>query len=212
MGLKRASVGGLLAAGLGGALVHRSATGYCHAYGALGIDTYQKTPARPEDYYERGVHVEQSYMIQKPVEVVYAFWRDFANLPSFMDHLENVEVLSSTRSRWTAKAPLLGQVSWEAEIIHDQPNELIAWKSVENSTVANAGTVTFKNKDVDGQPQTEVKVVLDYIPPAGIIGKSIAQLFGEEPSQSIREDLRKLKMKLEAGEVATTEGQPQGRC
>jgi uncharacterized membrane protein len=190
LGLKRASLGGLLVAGVGGALVYRSTTGYCPAYGALGIDTHHDTAARPEDYFERGVHVEQSYMIQRPVEEVYRFWRDFANLPVFMDHLQKVEVLSSTRSRWTAKAPLLGQVSWEAEIIHDQPNELIAWKSVEHATVANAGTVTFKRRDVEGQPQTEIKVVLDYIPPAGAEGQSIAQLLGEEQSHTFREYLR----------------------
>jgi uncharacterized membrane protein len=212
LGLKRASLPGLLVAGLGGALVYRSTTGYCPAYGMMGIDTHQETAARPEDYFERGVHVEQAYMIQRPVEEVYHFWRDFSNLPTFMDHLQKVEVLSSTRSRWTAKAPLLGQVSWEAEIIHDQPHELIAWKSVEHSTVANAGTVTFKRRDVDGQPQTEIRVVLDYIPPAGAVGKSLAQMFGQEPSQTIREDLRKLKMRLEAKEVATTEGQPKGTC
>jgi len=211
-GLKRASLNGLLVAGLGGALVYRSTTGYCPAYGAMGIDTAQKEGARPEDYFERGVHVEQSYMIQKPVEEVYAFWRDFSNLPTFMDHLQQVEVLSSTRTRWTAKAPLLGQVSWEAEIIHDQPNELIAWKSVEHSTVANAGTVTFTRRDVEGQPQTEVKVVLDYIPPAGSVGTMVAKMFGEEPSQTIKEDLRKFKMKMEAGEIATTNGQSKGRC
>jgi uncharacterized membrane protein len=211
-GLKRMSLGGLLVAGVGSALVYRSTSGYCPAYGVLGIDTAGKNAARPEDFFERGVHVEQAYLIHKPVEDVYAFWRDFTNLPAFMQHLDNVEVLSPSRSRWTAKAPLGRQVSWEAEIIHDQPNELIAWKSVEHSTIANAGTVKFTKRDQEGQPQTEVKVILDYIPPAGTVGKVIAQMFGSEPSQTIKEDLRRFKMVMEAGEVATTDGQPQGRC
>jgi uncharacterized membrane protein len=209
LGLKRMSLGGLAAAGVGAALVHRSMSGHCPAYEALGIDTAQNHSARPEEYYRHGVHVEQSYIIHKPVEEVYGFWRNLANLPLFMEHLSKVEVLTATRSRWTARAPMGQSVSWEAEIIHDQPGELISWKSVEHSTVANAGTVLFKKQ---GNEATEVKVVLDYIPPAGTVGKVIAQMFGKEPSQTIKEDLRRFKRQMETGETPTTDGQPQGRC
>jgi uncharacterized membrane protein len=208
LGLKHGGLVSRLALlGLGGSLLYRSTTGYCSLYGVLGINTAQDQPATPEQYFARGVHVEKSYLVAKPAAELYAFWRDFANLPRFMKHLEKVEVLSPTRSRWTAKAPLGQTVSWEAEIIHDQPNELIAWKSMENSTVANAGSVRFLSEQGG---ETIVKVVLDYIPPGGTAGKLIAQLFGEEPSQQIQEDLRRFKSIMETGEAPTTQGQSQG--
>jgi uncharacterized membrane protein len=193
--------------GLGGALLYRSTTGYCSVYGVLGINTAQDKPASPEQYFERGIHVEKSYLVMKPAPELYHFWRDFANLPRFMNHLEKVEILSPTRSRWTAKAPFNQTVSWEAEIIHDQPHELIAWKSMENSTVANAGSVRFIKQNDN---ETIVKVNLDYIPPGGAAGKLLAQIFGEEPSQTIQEDLRRFKTLMETGEIPTTQGQSQG--
>jgi uncharacterized membrane protein len=209
LGLKR---GGLLTRlallSAGGALLYRSTTGYCPAYGVLGINTAQDRPASPEQYFQRGVHVEKSYLIAKPAAELYAFWRNVENLPRFMRHLEKVEELSNTRSRWTAHAPFGRRVSWEAEIIHDIPNELIAWKSMENSNIANAGSVTFTP---GREGHTEVKVVLDYIPPAGAVGRIIAQLFGEEPSQTIAEELRRFKHLMETGETASSQGQAQGR-
>ncbi len=185
--------------GTGGALLYRSTTGYCSVYGVLGLNTANDAPATPEQYFERGIHVEKSYVIKKPAAELYAFWRKFENLPKFMTHLQQVERLSETRSQWTAKAPFGQSVSWEAEIIHDQPNELISWKSVENSTVANTGTVRFEPL---GEGETVVKVVLDYIPPGGAAGKLLAQMFGEEPGQSVHEDLRRFKQMMETGEAS----------
>ena len=168
--------------------------------------TAQDRPASPEQYFSRGVHVEKSYLIHRHAAELYHFWRDFSNLPQFMTHLISVEPLSDTRSRWTAKAPFGRKVSWEAEIIHDSPNELISWKSVENSAVANVGTVLFipHGGGGDGRAEglTEVRVVLDYIPPAGTLGKIIAELFGEEPAQTVQEGLRRFKRMAEAGSLA----------
>jgi uncharacterized membrane protein len=206
--LRRSSLTGkLLFGALGGAMLQRAATGYCSCYKACGINSAQQHPARAEDYFERGIHVETSYMISANPEKLYAFWHDFSNLPKVMRHLVKVESLTNTRSKWTACGPMGRTVSWEAEIIHDVPNELISWKSVGESDVENAGTVIFKPAR-DGQ--TEVKVVLDYIPPAGRVGKMVAQLFGEAPEQTIKEDLKRFKSLMETGEVATTEGQSRG--
>ena len=44
--------------------------------------------------------------INKPPEELYAFWRDFDNLPKFMNHLESVTAQDDTHSHWVAKAPL----------------------------------------------------------------------------------------------------------
>jgi uncharacterized membrane protein len=109
-----------------------------------------------------------------------------------------------------ARAPAGMSVEWDATIINDEPDALIAWRSLERADVDHAGSVRF----VPG-PQgrgTEVRVILDYIPPAGQIGKAVAKLFGEAPDQQIREDLRRFKRLMETGEIATVEGQPQGKC
>jgi uncharacterized membrane protein len=98
-------------------------------------------------------------------------------------------------------------VSWDAEIINDEPNRLIAWRSLEGATVDNAGSIRFVPTPDRG---TEVRVVLDYIPPAGKLGAGVAWMFGRGASSEIKEDLRRFKALMETGEVPTTEGQP--RC
>jgi uncharacterized membrane protein len=146
--------------------------------------------------------------VKRPVEEVYRFWRDLANLPSFMVHLASVEPIDNGRSRWTANAPAGRTVQWEAEVVEDKPNERIAWRSLEGSQVGNSGSVWFAPAPRGGG--TEVRVELAYDPPGGALGKVVAKLFGEEPQQQITDDLRRLKQVLETGEVVRSEGSPEG--
>ncbi len=155
------------------------------------------------------VLVQKGFTINRPADELYAFWRRLENLPSFMTHLESVTDLGEGRSRWVAKAPLGTSVEWEAEITDEDPGRYIAWRSVEGSTIANAGVVRF-----DPAPAgrgTEVRVSIEYAPPAGALGDTIAKLFGEAPEQQLDDDLRRFKNLVEAGEVPTTEGQSSGR-
>ncbi len=126
-----------------------------------------------------------------------------------MLHLQSVTVKDLTHSRWVANAPAGRTVAWDAEIINDKENELIAWRSVGNADIDNAGSVHFT--PAPGGRGTVVKVVLEYVPPAGQAGKLVAKLFGEEPDTQVREDLRHFKEIMEAGEIPTTEGQSSGR-
>ena len=214
IGLTRRSMPGLILAGIGGGLIHRAVTGHCRVFGALGINTVddKQEQARPEDYFERGIHVEEVYTINKTPWDLYAYWRNFENLPRIMSHLESVQVIDERRSHWVAKAPAIagGKVEWDAEIINDEPNALIAWRSLPGADVDHAGSVRFV-PGVEGRG-TEVKVVIDYLPPAGVVGKWVAKLFGEEPEQQIHEDLRNFKRFMETGEIPTTDGQPRGTC
>jgi uncharacterized membrane protein len=157
--------------------------------------------------YELGIRVERSVTVNKPREEVYRFWRDLENLPQFMKHLRSVRTLDAKRSQWIASGPAGRAVEWEAEIINEIENELIGWRSLEGSQVDNAGSVHFK--DVPGRG-TEVRVLLQYNPFAGVVGATFAKLWGEEPSQQIAGDLRRFKQIMEAGEVPSTEGQPRG--
>lgn len=214
-GLSRGSLPGLLLAAVGGGLAYRGVSGHCPAYESLGINTSESdsaAAAAPEDYYRHGIHVDVSMTIERTPWDLYQFWRNFENLPRFMEHLESVNVIDEKRSHWVAKAPAIagGKVEWDAEIINDEPNSLVAWRSLENANVDNAGSVRFV-PGPEGRG-TEVRVVIDYIPPGGRLGKWVAKLFGEEPTQQIREDLRRFKRLMETGEIPTTQGQPKGAC
>jgi uncharacterized membrane protein len=193
----------------GTALVYRGATGHCDVYGALGLSTAARGDAASVRH-GAGVKVEKSVLINESPEELYRFWRDFENLPRFMKHLEAVHVMDDKRSHWTAKAPAGRTVEWDAEIIQERENELIAWRSLEDADVANAGSVRFEKAPVDRG--TLVKVALNYEPPAGTLGLLVAKLFGEEPERQVEEDLRRFKQLIETGEIATTEGQSSGRA
>lgn len=147
--------------------------------------------------------VSRSVTINRGRHEVYAFWRNFENLPQFMRHLEAVKVIDEKRSTWTAKAPAGTSVTWNAEILEDVPGERISWRSLPDSSITNAGTVRFV--DAPGDRGTEVHVELEYKPPAGMLGAAVAMLFREEPAQQVRDDLRALKQVLEVGEVLVSD-------
>jgi uncharacterized membrane protein len=199
-GLSQRSLRGALLAIAGGTLAYHGAKGQKslqdQAIEATGIN--------------KAIRVEKTVTIQnKSPEELYRFWHDFENLPMFMKHLKSVTIVSETRSHWVANAPLGNSVEWDAEIITDQENQLITWASIEGADVDNSGFVRFQHA-----PQgrgTEVKVVLEYNVPGGALTAAIAKVFGEEPEQQIGDDLRRFKMLMEAGELATTEGQSSGR-
>ena len=156
----------------------------------------------------RTIRVKKAITVNRPLEEVYRFWRDFPNLPRFMNHLASVEVTGERRSHWVAKAPAGMTVEWDAEIIDDRPNELIAWRSLEGADVDNSGAVRFER--APGGRGTEVSLEMQFSPPGGVISAKIAKLWGEEPEQQVQEDLRSFKRVMETGEIATTEGQPSG--
>lgn len=208
-GLQQGGLSGLLFAVAGGGLLYRGATGHCDVYQALDINTAGRRPANGSVREGQGIKVEKSVTINQPAEKLFQFWRNFQNLPRFMDHLEAVQVLDNKRSHWQAKAPAGTTVEWDAEIINEEPNQLISWRSLENAQIANAGSVRFES--APQQRGTIVKVTLSYEPPGGKLGQWIAKLFGEEPSIQVEEDLRRFKQLMETGELVTVEGQPSGR-
>ncbi len=157
----------------------------------------------------RDVHIETSIAIEKSPEELYAFWRDFTNLPLFMRNLDSVSVLDDRRSHWIAKGPAGTHIEWDAEIYNEIENELIAWRSLEDADVVNAGSVRFQAGPTGHG--TFVRVTMNYNPPGGKVGAGLAELLGGVPSQLIKEDLRRLKQLAEAGEIATIDGQTSGR-
>lgn len=145
--------------------------------------------------------------INRGVGDVYAFWRRLENLPLFMPHLRSVEVIDERWSHWIASA-LGTTIEWRAEIVTDEPERRIAWRSVEDADVPNEGEVAFR--PAPGGRGTEVRVRMAYSPPAGAVGAAFAKLLGSDPGQRMVSDLRRLKQILETGEIPTTVGQTRG--
>jgi uncharacterized membrane protein len=153
--------------------------------------------------------ITRSIAIQRPASELYAFWRQLDRLPRVMRHLESVQTLDGGRSHWVAK-PIAGRrYEWDAEITDDVPNQRLAWRSLHGSQVDHRGSVSFEQ--LSERRGTLVCVRLNYEPPAGNVGISIAKLLGQSPEQEIQKDLRRWKQLLETGEEATTEGQSTGR-
>ena len=203
--LKRRLVPGGTAALAGAALLYRGATGHCDLYQALGVNRAdrrgigtradQGSDTRQQLGGNAGIHVEESITIDKPVDQVYRFWRNFENLPKFMNHLDTVAMREAGVSHWVACGPAGTKVEWDARIINEIDNKLIGWQSLEGSMVSTAGSVNFRETDRG----TDVRVHLQYNPPAGRLGAAVAWLFGEEPNVQIREDLQRFKHLMETG-------------
>lgn len=212
MGVARGSKLGLGCAALGGYLVYRGVTGRCPVYSALGIDSAREETADASTDPNCGVQIVTAVTINRPADRLYTFWRDFANLPRFMRHLEAVEVHDDRRSRWTAQAPKPGSkvISWEAEVVRDVSNELIEWRSLPGSEIDTAGQVRFI--PALGDRGTEVHVWMHYTPPGGRLGHLVTSMLGFNPKRMIREDLRNFQRLMELGEILTIAGQPVGTC
>jgi len=153
------------------------------------------------------IRTKRSITINRPVEEVYGFWRNFENLPQFMRHLESVTVTGERRSHWVAKAPAGQSVEWDAETVEDRPNELISWRSAEGADIYNAGIVRFM--PAPGGRGTEVRVDLEYDPPFGKLASKIAMLWREEPGQQVQDDLRHFKQVMETGEIVLSDATKQ---
>lgn len=210
VGLTRSSPWGWVLAALGGGLLYRGVTGHCPSYSMLGINTADK-PHGPESVIPagHGVRIERSVVINRSPEECFRFWRRLENLPRFMTHLATVRETSNTRSTWVAREPLGIRVQWDAEIINELAPQVIAWRSLPNSDVQTAGSVHFTSARFGRG--TEVRVNMKYDFPGGSIGSALARLFGQHPDDQVREDLERFKQLIEAGEIATTAGQPVGR-
>jgi uncharacterized membrane protein len=198
-GLTRGRLAGWTLAGLGALLVRRGMTSHCDVYQAFGLNT----AGTGEDTRQAlggtaGVIVEESVTINRPISELYRFWRNLENLPRFMSHLESVERITDTLSRWRAKGPAGTTLEWNAEIINEVPDKVIGWRSIEGSDVVSAGSVHFD----EAGGGTLVRVRLQYSPPGGKVGDAVARLLGADASTQIRKDLQTFKQLVEAGETA----------
>jgi uncharacterized membrane protein len=177
----------------------RTAAATAAVLGVTALDVWSGQRLRTGAPGRGAIRTTKSITVDRPPEEVYRFWRDFENLPRFMRHLESVHATGDGRSHWTAKGPAGMTVEWDAELTADRPNELIAWRSVENADVRNTGSVSFR--PAPGGRGTEITVDFRYEPPGGKAGANLAKLFHREPGQEVHDDLRAFKQVMETGEV-----------
>lgn len=157
---------------------------------------------------EHAVRARSSVTVDQPREVLYRFWRDFTNLPRFMRQLQAVQSTGDRRSRWTARGPAGMRVEWESEVTDDWPGELIAWRSLPGARLRHSGVVLFRRAPAGRG--TIVTVEMQYTPLGGLLGARIAKVMGQAPEQQLRDDLRRFKQLMEAGEITMSEGAALG--
>ena len=210
VGLRRRRLRPLLLP-IAGSLFSRAVTGRCAVNRALGRNSARGDRVSRVASVHRGEghKVERSVLVNRPAHEVYQFWRNFENLPRFMDHLESVTVIDETRSHWVAKAPAGTRIEWDAAIHNEIEDRLIAWRSLPGSDINNSGSLHFTEVEPG---RTEVRVVLSSEPPAGKLGATVAKLLGEEPSKQVEDDLRRFKQVMEASELSgNSRRHPAGR-
>ncbi len=196
-------IAGTLLTVLGGYLIYRGVSSQDRGY-----DYYSDYGGQYSDDREGGIEVEESVTVNKPASELYSYWRDFENLPNVMSHLQSVENrgtrLGNEISHWVTKGPAGTQVEWDAKLVDDRKNSLISWRSEDDATVPNEGSVQFA--EAPGGLGTKVTVTLTYHPPGGALGAAVARLFGQNPAKQIRDDLDKFREHVESGQLLLTGG------
>jgi len=144
----------------------------------------------------KAIRTSRAITIHRPPEEVYRFWRDFRNLARFMPHVEEIEIVDQTRSRWRAKTAA-GKLRWDAQIVGDRPGERIEWTTTRGADLPHAGIVTFR--PAPGGRGTELTVEMHVRAAGGKVVRPIAE-------QQMETDLRRLKAVMETGDVIRTDG------
>ena len=153
--------------------------------------------------YGYGIKLKKAVTVNAAPGRLYAYWRNLENIQNLFDGIISIKSVDNRRSHWTLRAPGGIDLEWDAEITVDRPNKMIGWRSLGGADVDNAGYVRFE--PATGSRGTFVRVALQYNPPAGKLGATIASILGEKPEGLVEEALRKFKQLMETGEVATTE-------
>lgn len=154
------------------------------------------------------MRVRAAVTINRSASDIYRYWRDFENLPDVMTHLQSVEHLDDDTTRWTTRMPLGRTATWQAQVDEDVPDRLIRWSSLPGSTVMTSGEVRLV--DAPRDRGTELHVLLSYHAPGGALTSALLKLFGDDPVQQVKDDLRRFKQVMETGQVVRSDGTPRG--
>ncbi len=138
--------------------------------------------------------MSHSITIDRPRKAIYRFWRNFANLPQFIENLQRVDVIDSRLSRWIMDAPLGQTVECDVEVTEDRANERIAWTATDRD-IGHHGWVEFR--DAGNRRGTEVRAMIVSELPVRQVGRTVARVFRKEPGEQVRDALWNLKKRIE---------------
>lgn len=198
-GILRGRLPGLLMTAIGGALIYRGVSGFCALYQQLGINS---SSMEGERAITKGVKIEESVTIRRPAQELYDAWTRWEQLPQILPHIEHVKDLGHGRTRWTARGPLGTSLSWDAEVINQDPGRMVAWQSIGGGDVDTAGSVHF---DAADENTTRMTVSMQYQPPGGRLTAVVAEFLGIGLDRRTREDLQRFKRIMESGSQVGTQ-------
>jgi uncharacterized membrane protein len=141
-----------------------------------------------------GFELEETIRINAPISDLYDFWANPENYPKVFSHITAIDRLGENLYRWTVTGPAGLPIHWEGRITRSVPNTIVEWKSLPGSTVGNFGIARF---DPHYDASTRIHVRMFYRPPAGVIGRFLAELLGSDPKKVLQQDLKRLKLRFE---------------
>lgn len=194
---------------VGVALLQRGLTGHSYLYQLFDITTVENSPSTKAQLTgQRGIRVQRRITINRSPQDLYNFWRDVTNAPRYMPFIETVTKTGERTSHWTAASPTGQTIEWNAEIVQEQAGHSISWHAHGSPITANAGKVSFE--PATGERGTVVTLELDYLQFSGSLVGSLGRIIAHIPEREALETLRRFKELMEAGEVASIQGQPTG--
>jgi len=203
VGARRGGLSGVVLGAIAAELAYRGVTGHSPIYAALGVNTAVSDPnAQISVPHEQGIHIEQSVYVARPRSELFTFWRNLSNLPRVIHSLKSVQDLGHGYSHWVAMGPIgLIPFQWDAEIVNEQKDEVIAWRTLPGSFIAHAGSVRFEaTPDALG---TTVHIDVEYAAPGGQVGHMLASVLDNGPEQQLSESLEGFKTLMETGKLPT---------
>ena len=222
-GLRRGSIGGLVRALLGGALVARGLSGHSRPYQWLGIDTasgrfpgvrsggelarLQAETAPPPAQAEPGL-VQHSITIGRSPQELFDFWMVPDNLARIMEHFATVKSEADGKAHWMVRAPLGRSVEWDTHIVEQKRGELVRWEPISGAKLSG-GEVQFRL--APGDRGTEVSLRVQVELPGGAVGEAVAGAVGLAPDMIAHKALRSFKSLVETGEIPTLDGNVSAR-
>jgi uncharacterized membrane protein len=133
--------------------------------------------------------VDAAIEVNVPVSTAYNQWTQFEEFPRFMEGVKEVRQLDDRTLEWHAEIGGNDE-TWRAEITEQEPDQRIAWRSIEGSR--NAGVVTFHRIDDN---TTRIMLQLDY-EPEGVV-EEVGGALGV-PERRVEGDLQRFKEFIES--------------
>ena len=208
--------GGLASIGIIRAIQRRTFAGTVggSAIAALGAGLFVRGVAGRSGIYRmralrKGIEVRRAITIQATPGEVYELWRDLTNLPRFMEHVKSVEIEDDRISRWTVQeGPKT--LSWRAEITEDTPGRRLRWRTLPGAAIDHEGVLDLY--EATGGRGTVVEVRMRYKPPGGLfVMGMLSGVLRRLPGLQLAEELARLRMLIETGELATGARNPNDR-